>query len=79
MTGAWKSGVSMTLYFFHCSDLEGRHSDTWGLDPADPESAREVAPTFLTEVPPPESSRWRAVAVEDEMGRLVLNVTIPPD
>jgi len=68
----------VTLYFFHCSDLEGRHSDTWGLDLADPESARQIAPSFLTEVPPPESSRWRAVQVEDETGRLILNVTVPP-
>jgi hypothetical protein len=69
----------MTLYFFHCSDLEGRHSDTWGLDLADTDSVREVAPTFLTDIPPPESSRWRAVEVEDEMGRLILNLTVPPD
>ena len=69
----------MALYFFHCSDLEGRHSDTWGLDLADSEEAREIAPTFLTEIPPPVSSRWRAVAVEDETGRLVLNVTVPPE
>ena len=69
----------MTLYFFHCSDLEGHHSDTWGLDLDDPQSALEIAPTFLATVPPPATSRWRAVEIEDEMGRPILNVTVPAD
>ena len=64
----------MTLYFFHCSDLEGHHSDTWGLELADAESALAVAPIFLAEVPPPAASRWRAVEIEDEMGRPIMAV-----
>jgi hypothetical protein len=66
----------MTLYFFHCSDLEGHHSDTWGLELPGPESALAAAPTFLNDIPPPASSRWRAVEIEDEMGRPIMAVTI---
>jgi hypothetical protein len=68
----------MTLYFFHCSDLEGRHSDTWGLELDDTASALAVAPSFLNDVPPPIDSRWRSVEIEDEMGRPIVAVTIPP-
>jgi hypothetical protein len=67
----------MTLYFFHCSDLEGRHSDTWGLDLADQDCALAVAPSFLSEVPPPPNSCWRAVEIEDEAGRPIMQFSIP--
>jgi hypothetical protein len=67
----------MTLYFFHCSDLDGHHSDTWGLDLPDPESALAIAPAFLTEAPSPGASPWRMVEIEDETGRPLMTVPRP--
>jgi hypothetical protein len=67
----------MTLYFFHCSDLAGHYSDTWGLELDDAASALAVAPSFLSDVPPPVDSRWRSVEIEDEMGRPIMAVTLP--
>lgn len=67
----------MTLYFFHCSDLEGQHSSTWGLELPSAESAIAVAPSFVQDLPPPARSRWRAVEIEDETGRPIMAVTIP--
>ena len=59
----------MTLYFFHCSDLEGQHSDTWGLeldDTASALAAEDDLASYSGHVGDSGEGRWTLMAAIEE-------------